>query len=390
MTSLLIVAGETSGDQLGAALVQALMAQVASVRIYGVGGDQMRRAGVETLFDIERLNAVGIAEICTKIPYGLYMARRLLQAARERGTRLVVLVDAPGFNLPFAYLAKRMGLRVVYYVSPQIWAWRQGRVKKVARRVDAMLTLFPFEVPFYTSAGVQAAYVGHPIVDRLETLPSVVQSIHSLGLDPDRQTVAVLPGSRGQEIRQLLLPMLAAVALMRQQHPTLQAVLPLAPAVNRHLVTSLLEQAAVPVTLVQGQSLEALQASQVALVASGTATLEAGLIGTPMVVLYKVHPVTELLARWLIRVPHIGLVNIVAGKQIVPELLQRQVQPHTIATHALRYLNDIEATAQTQREFARLRGILGLGGSAERAAAQVAQCLAEAAADAAPSTATGV
>jgi lipid-A-disaccharide synthase len=161
-------------------------------------------------------------------------------------------------------------------------------------------------------------------------------------------------------------------------------------AVNRHLVTSLVERTAVPVTLVQGQSLEALRASQVALVASGTATLEAGLIGTPMVVLYKVHPVTELLARWLIRVPYIGLVNIVAGKQIVPELLQRQVQPHTIATHALRYLNDVEATVHTQREFARLRGILGSGGSAERAATQVAQCLAEAVADASPSAATGV
>ncbi|MDH3599880.1 MAG: lipid-A-disaccharide synthase, partial [Candidatus Tectomicrobia bacterium] len=274
--------------------------------------------------------------------------------------------------------------------SPQIWAWRQGRVKKIVRRVDTMLTLFPFEAPFYTSAGVQAAYVGHPLVDRLETLPSVAQAISSLGLDPNRQTVAVLPGSRGQEIRQLLRPMLAAVALMQQQQPSLQAVLPLAPTVNRQLVASLIEQAAVPVTLVQGQSLEALQASQVALVASGTATLEAGLIGTPMVVLYKVHPVTEVLVRWLIRVPYIGLVNIVAGKQIVPELLQRQVQPHTIATHALRYLNNADASAQTQREFARLRGILGPGGSAERAAAQVAQCLAEAAADASPSAVTGI
>jgi lipid-A-disaccharide synthase len=388
MTSLLIVAGETSGDQLGAALVRALMAQGAPVRIYGMGGVQMRCAGVETMFDIERLNAVGIAEICTKIPYGLYMARRLLQAARERGTRLVVLVDAPGFNLPFAYLAKRMGLRVVYYVSPQIWAWRQGRVKKIARRVDTMLTLFPFEVPFYTSAGVQAAYVGHPLVDRLATLPSAAQAIRSLGLDPSRQTVAVLPGSRGQEIRQLLRPMLEAVALMRQQHASLQAVLPLAPTVDRHLVALLVEQAAVPVKLVQGRSLEALQASQVALVASGTATLEAGLIGTPMVVLYKVHPLTELLVRWLIRVPYIGLVNIVAGKQIVPELLQRQVQPHTVATHALHYLTDVEATVQTKREFARLRGMLGPGGSAERAATQVAQCLAEATAS--PSAAAGV
>lgn len=377
--SLLIVAGETSGDQLGAAVVEALSVRMPQVQVYGVAGNRMRDTGVETVFDIERLNAVGLAEVCTKIPYGLVMARRLLQTARERGTRVAVLVDAPGFNLPFAYLAKRMGLRVVYYVSPQIWAWRQSRVKKIARRVDAMLTLFPFEVPFYTSAGVNAKYVGHPLVDRLEALPSVEDATRLLPLDPAQSTVAILPGSRSQEVRQLLAPMLASVAVMRQADPLLQAILPLAPTVSHDLVTSIVEQSAVPVTIVHGQSLEALRAAKVALVAAGTATLEAGLIGTPMVILYKVHAVTAMVARLLVQVPYIGLVNIVAGKQIVPELFQQQVRPDVIAGHALRYLNNVEAAAQVKHEFTRLRGILGPGGSATRAAAEVAQYLVAAA-----------
>ena len=374
-TSLLIVAGETSGDLLGAAVIEALVARMPQVRVYGVAGNHMRETGVETVFDIGRLNAVGLAEVCTKIPYALVMARRLLQEARERGTRIVVLVDAPGFNLPFSYLAKRQGLRVVYYVSPQIWAWRQSRVKKIARRVDVMLTLFPFEVPFYTSAGVSAKYVGHPLVDRLEALPSVEQAAGSLPLDPAQPTVAILPGSRHQEVRQLLAPMLGAVAVMRQADPSLQAILPLAPTVDCDFVTSIIEQSGVSVTLVLGQSLEVLRAANVALVASGTATLEAGLIGTPMVVLYKVHELTAMLARLLVQVPHIGLVNIVAGKEIVPELVQRQVQPDVIAKYALRYLNDAEAAEQVKREFAQLRGLLGPGGSAARAAAEVAHYL---------------
>ncbi len=378
--SLLIVAGEVSGDHHGAALVRALAEYMPRAQVYGVGGAHMRAAQVETLFDIETLNAIGAIEIGTKIPQSLRMARRLLREARRRGTQVAVLIDSPGFNLPFAYLAKRAGLRVVYYVSPQIWAWRQGRVKKIARRVDLMLTLFPFEVPFYTAAGVKALYVGHPLVDRLCALPTAEQAAHDLGLDPARPTIAVLPGSRRQEIRRLLAPMLEALAVMQQQAPVLQAVLPLAPTIEAQEVAPQLSGVTVPVTVVQGHSLEALRAAQVALVASGTATLEAGLIGTPMVVMYKVHVITAMLARLLIRVPYISLTNIVADKPIVPELVQRQVRPHTIATLALRYLNDAKAAIQVKGDLARLHDILGPAGSAQRAAVQVAQCLVEASA----------
>jgi lipid-A-disaccharide synthase len=373
--SLLMVAGETSGDQHGAALVRALAEQIPQVRVYGVGGERMRHAGVETLFDIEMLNGIGLIEICAKIPQGLSMAYKLLREARRRGTQVVVLIDAPGFNLSFAALAKKAGLRVVYYISPQIWAWRPGRVKKMARRIDLMLTLFPFEVPFYTAAGVEACCVGHPLVDRLQALPAAEEARCLLGLEGGRPTVALLPGSRSSEVDRLLPPMLEAVALMRRQLPTLQVVLPRAPTIEAQAIRTLVERTDVPVTVVAAQSLVALRAAQVALVASGTATLEAGLIGTPMVVVYRVHYTTAWLARWLIRVPYISLVNIVAGKAIVPELLQEQVQPHAMAAAALPYVCDAAVASQVKSELARLRDTLGLGRSAQRAAAQVIRCL---------------
>ena len=205
---LLIIAGETSGDQHGAEMIRVLREEFPDLPIFGVGGDHLRATGVETLFDIEALNVVGLVEVLAKVPSGLLMARRLLRAARERGARVVVVIDAPGFNLPFARWAKLAGLRVVYYVSPQIWAWRQNRVRKVARRVEKMLTLFPFEVPFYAAAGVDAEYVGHPFLDRLPDLPERAHAARALELDARRPIVALLPGSRRRKWNNCLIPCL--------------------------------------------------------------------------------------------------------------------------------------------------------------------------------------
>src|SRR4030095_16873410 len=190
--------------------------------VYGLGGDYMRDAGVETLFDVQALNVVGVVEILAKVPSGLRIAYQLLRAAARRGTRVAVLIDAPGFNLTFARLAKRAGLSVVYYISPQIWAWRQSRVKRVARSVDKMLTLFPFEVPFYTAASVDAEYVGHPLLDHLHHLPVPTQAARRLGLDAQHPIIALLPGSRRQELQRLLPLMLAAFQRIQQRLPQAQ------------------------------------------------------------------------------------------------------------------------------------------------------------------------
>ena len=374
---LLLIAGEASGDQHGAAMVRVLREDFPALPIFGVGGEHLRAAGVETLFDVEALNVVGLVEVLAKIPSGLLMARRLLRTARERGARVVVLIDAPGFNLPFARWAKQAGLQVVYYVSPQIWAWRQNRVHKVARRVDKMLTLFPFEVSFYTAAGVEAEYVGHPFLDHLPGLPSRSQAARTLGLDAQRLTVALLPGSRRREVECLLEPMLAALRLIRHDLPEVQGVLPMAPTVP-DTVRSIVSGFSGALTVTDGQSLTALCAADFAFVASGTATLEAGLIGIPMVIVYRVNRLTAWLAKRLLRVPHIGLINIVAGRQVVPELLQEAVSPHTLAATALSVLQDLGEAQRIREELVALRATMGEGGSSRRAAKSVGAILRQA------------
>jgi lipid-A-disaccharide synthase len=374
---LFIIAGETSGDQHGAAMVRILRQDFPGLSIFGVGGEHLRAAGVETLFDVEALNVVGLVEVLAKIPSALLMARRLLRAARERGVRVVVLIDSPGFNLPFARWAKQAGLRVVYYVSPQIWAWRQNRVRKVARRVDKMLTLFPFEVPFYTAAGVDAEYVGHPFLDCLPGLPERSQAAQTLGLDAQRPVVVLLPGSRRREVERLLEPMLAALSLIRNSLPEVQGILPAAPTVS-DTVQQIVSGFSGALTVVHQQSLEALCAADFAFVASGTATLEAGLIGTPMVIVYQVNHLTAWLARRLVRVPRIGLINIVAGRQVVPELLQEAVSPCTMAAMALSVLQDPAEAQRIRGELTALRATMGEGGSSRRAATSVGAALRQA------------
>ena len=367
---LLIIAGETSGDQHGAEMVRALRDDFPDLPIFGVGGDHLRAAGVETLFDVEALNVVGLVEVLAKVPSGLLMARRLLRIARERGTRVVVVIDAPGFNLPFARWAKQAGLRVVYYVSPQIWAWRRNRVHKLARRVEKMLTLFPFEVPFYAAAGVDAEYVGHPFLDRLPDLPDRSHAARALGLDETRPIVALLPGSRRREVEHLLEHMLGALSLIRDRLPEVQGVLPMAPTVP-DAVAKVVSNFSGPLTVCDQQSLTALRAADFALVASGTATLEAGLIGTPMVIVYRVNRLTAWLARRLLRVPHIGLINIVAGRQVVTELLQEAVSPSAMSDSALSVLQDPAEAARIRGELTALRKTMGEGGGSRRAAASV-------------------
>ncbi len=372
---LLMVAAEASGDQHGAALVRALHERFPYLQVYGLGGDHMRAAGVDILFDVQALNVVGVVEILAKVPAGLRMAHRLLRAAACRGTRVVVLIDAPGFNLNFARLAKRAGLSVVYYISPQIWAWRQQRVKRVARYVDKMLTLFPFEVPCYTAAGVDAEYVGHPLLDRVHHLPAPAQAAQTVGLDARYPIMALLPGSRRQELRRLLPPMLAAFQRVQRRLPSLQGIIPVAPTLPMEEIQQMLRHYPIPVTVIAGQSHTALRAADVALVASGTATLEAGLIGTPMVVVYKMHPVTTWLVRRVIRIPYIGLVNIVAGRPMVPELLHEALCPQTLAALALHCLEHPEVAQHIRSELATLHHALGMGDGARRAAACVGQFL---------------
>lgn len=384
---VLIVAGEASGDHLGGGLVAAYRAAGGRAAFVGMGGAAMRAAGVDVRVDAAATAVMGAVEVLTHLPAIRRAYRTLARLLGE--VDLAILVDYPDFNFLLARAAKRAGLPVLYYVSPQLWAWRRGRVKALRERVDHLAVILPFEAPFYEAHGVPVTYVGHPLADAPRPAGDRAAARLALGLDPALPTVALLPGSRRFEVACLLPVLLGAAGRLASERagagrPRLQFVLPLASTVPRTLLDRHLARSPVPVTVVEGASAagegaaaRALAAADVACLASGTATLEAALAGTPMVIVYKVRPLTYALGRLLVRVPSIGLVNIVAGHRLVPELLQGAATPGAVAREAAALLDDRGRRAAVEAGLAEVRGRLGPPGASRRAAAIVARMLGE-------------
>jgi lipid-A-disaccharide synthase len=365
---VLMVAGEVSGDLQGAHLVEAIRQIDPEVRFFGVGGEGLERAGMKLLYPSRSLSVVGITEVLPKIRSILRALRILKQSIDHERPDLVVLIDFPDFNLRLARYAHRRNVPVVYYISPQVWAWRSGRVKQIARWVRKMIVFFPFEVPIYRDAGVDVEWVGHPLIDIAKpTLPRE-EALRRFGIDPGRRTIGLLPGSRAGEIRRLLPTLLGAAELLVKEVPTLQFVLPLASSIPRSMVLPFIERSSVPVTLVEGLTYDVMNISDLLVAASGTATLEGAIVGTPMVVIYKVSLLSYWIGRALIHVDHIGLVNLVAGKRVAPELIQKDAGPQRIAGEALRILRDPILIRQMRESMAEVRKRLGEPGAAERAA----------------------
>jgi len=371
----MIVAGEASGDRHGAGLARALRALDDSMGIYGMGGDRMREAGVEVILDAADLAVMGLTEVLGRagaIWRAFKCLKRSLQADQPRAC---VLIDFPDFNLRLARHARRMGVPVIYYVSPQVWAWRRSRVKQIARRVSKMLVIFPFEVEFYREAGVPVEYVGHPLAGAAESGAGRTETLERFGLDPERRAIALLPGSRRAEVRLLLPPMLRAAEILRSRHPMLQFLLPLAPTLRESDVDPIRRESTVPVRVVRAEIDITARASDLAVVASGTATLEVGLAGTPMIIIYRTNPLTYLVARTLVSVEMIGMANIIAGEKVAPELIQGEASPENIACEAFRILEDPGAMESMSAGLTKVRERLGEGGGAERAARAVMQVL---------------
>jgi lipid-A-disaccharide synthase len=320
---------------------------------------------------VTRLAVVGGSEAVRRVPALYRTYRQLVSRLKEEPPRAVVLIDFPEFNLRVARQAKRFGIPVIYFIPPQVWAWRQGRVRVIARLATSVLVVFPFEVPLYEAAGARVKFVGHPLLDALAAPPARRESRGTLGMPAETTLVGLLPGSRREEVLRLLPEMLRAAALIRGARPDVQFVLAPAPTVDGTLVLSLLAGAPVPVPVATGRAYEVMAASDVLLVASGTATLEAALIGTPMVVCYRVSRVSQLIGRLLLRTPWISLVNIVAGRAVVPELLQDDATGGRMAAEALRLLGSPEALGTQRAAFAEVRGKLGTAGVGERAALSV-------------------
>ncbi len=369
--SLMIVAGEASGDLHGATLARHLRRLAPAVSLTGMGGPRMAAAGVGLLSDVTRLAVVGSSEAVRRVP-ALYRAyRQLVSRLKEEPPHALVLIDFPEFNLTLARKAKRLGLPIIYFIPPQVWAWRRGRVRLIARLITCVLVVFSFEVSLYESAGARVRFVGHPLLDRLASPPTRRESRASLGISAEATLVGLLPGSRREEVERLLPEMIGAAVRIRDTRPGVRFVLALAPTVDRVLVNSLLATAPVEVEVAAERTYEVMAASDLLLVASGTATLEAALIGTPMVVCYRVSRVSQLIGRLVLRTPWISLPNIVAGRAVVPELLQDKASGAGLAGEALRLLDSPTALEAQQAAFSEIRTRLGTAGVGERAALSV-------------------
>jgi lipid-A-disaccharide synthase len=372
---LLLVAGEASGDLHGGNLARALLAQQPTLQLLGVGGRRMREAGVELLFDIRDLAVVGAVEALHSLRTLWTVYHTLLNEVERTPVAAVLLIDFPGFNLKLAKAMAQRGIPVLYYIAPQVWAWHPGRVKKIRRWVRKLFVILPFEAALYHEAGVDAEFVGHPLLDLVPTSSTKADACTRCGLDPAAPVVGILPGSRRSELQYLLRPMLDAAAQIHAQVATAQFILPLAETLQPADVQEALETVPLPVRLVQRQTYEVMQAADVLLVASGTATLETALIGTPMVIVYKAHLLTYLLARLVMRVICIGLPNVIAGRAIVPELWQYHVTAENMAAQALALLTRPERATAMRTELATLRSQLGSPGVPERVASGILRYL---------------
>lgn len=362
----MLSAGETSGDVHGAALCRALTARAPGVRLCGLGGPRMAAAGVELIADVTGAAAIGTSEVVGRLPRIFRAYRALKAAVRDRRPAVLVLVDFPEFNLRLARTARRLGVSVVYFIPPQVWAWRRGRLRTIRDRVSLVLSIFPFEAALYRAGGVPAEFVGHPVLDALGSAPTRIDARKQLAVGDGTLLIGLLPGSRTREIEEMTPLLRAAAALIVRARPGVRFAVGLAPGIDPAAVAARFGRD-VPVSLLSDRTHTLMRAADLLVVTSGTATLEAALLGTPMVVAYRASPLTVWMGRLLSRVPWISLVNLALGRAVVPELW-RDVTPAAVAAEVLRALA-VPAALDAQREaFAELAGQLGAAGVADRAA----------------------
>jgi lipid-A-disaccharide synthase len=364
----MIIAGEASGDLYGACLAAEMRRQEPTIRFFGMGGDRMRGEGVETLINADDMAVMGLVEVVAHAR-AIYRAYSRLKAILlSEPPELLILIDYQEFNQILARVAKKAGVRVLFFISPQFWAWRPGRVKKMARIVDHMAVLFPFEVAPYEREGVPVTFVGHPLLDIVHPSLERGEAQQQFRLDPSRRTVGLFPGSRRSEIRLQFEEIVGAAKLLNERFPGLQFILPLAPSLNRQDLELALSAAGVECLVVEGQVYDVMQVCDAAIAVSGTVTLELTLIGVPMVIIYRVSPFTYHVGKLLVKIEHMGICNIVSGERIVPELLQDEVTSERIAREIGRMLTDEAYLTTMKKKLVHVRSLLGSGGCLQRVA----------------------
>jgi lipid-A-disaccharide synthase len=365
---IMIVAGEASGDLHGGDLAREIAARSPSSELFGIAGEKMRAAGVGAIVRMEDIHGLGLSELASTIGRTIGAFRMLRRVIRREKPDLVILIDYAEFNLILSGTARRAGVPVLYYITPQVWAWRRGRIEKLVDRADRLAVVLPFEAELFRRAGERVSFVGHPLLDRVAPASSRAETLKRHGFSPSARLIAILPGSRRAEVRYLLDPMVKAARIIARDHG-LEVALALAPTLNRDELAAMGRSDLSGVRIIENDTYSIVAASQLALVASGTATLETALLGCPEVIAYKVSPLTYILGRMLVTgVDFIGMPNILAGRQIVPELIQGEVTAENLVRAAEPILSDA-LRAETVTALSALREKLGAPGAAARVAA---------------------
>lgn len=367
---LFISAGEPSGDLHGAELIAALRKKYPGLEAFGQGGPKMAQVGFDAVSRIEALSIMGFGEVVSKFPKILKALNALVSEARKRRPVAAVLIDFPDFNLRIARKMKKMGIPVIYYITPQIWAWRKGRVRLIRKLIDRVLVIFPFEVDFFRKHDIEATYVGHPFTHTVKKCADEKAFFREVGLDPKKRTLAVLPGSRGQEQRRHL-PIIASA--IRRLRGDLQYVVPLPHEDHIPLIRSFLDPLGIAWAPAVNRTCDALSVSCAAIVTSGTATVETALLEIPMVVIYRVNRLTAHIGRLLIDAPYIAMVNVIAGRGVVRELIQWDLSPEALAEEVQKLIEDEKYRAKIIRGLREMRTLLGTENAAENAAAEIAR-----------------
>lgn len=352
---IFIIAGEASGDNHGAKLVKEIKRQAPTCSFMGIGGSELKAEGVDIIIDANQLSVVGVSEVLGQLSVILAALKKVKQTLKTQRPDLVILIDFPDFNLRVAKAAKQLGIKVLYYISPQLWAWRSGRIKTIKKYVDHMAVVFPFEVDLYQRHQVPVTYVGHPLANTVTSHLTALEARQAFQLEPDNYTVGLFPGSRKGEISRLLPTILVAAKRLKQKQPTVQFILPLASSIPESLITPYLSNFDFAVKIVKQRTYDVMRACDAAIIASGTVTLEAALMQLPMVVIYKISQISYLLGKWLIKIPYISLANIVAEEYVVPELIQGAANPSTIADKIEKLLVDSAFQAELRQHLTKVK-----------------------------------
>jgi lipid-A-disaccharide synthase len=370
MDPILIVAGESSGERYGAGLVREFRKLHPEARFFGIGGKQMSAEGVEVLFPMEHLAVMGIFEVISQIPRIRRIFRHIVREAVSRRPAAAVLIDSPDFNLRLARKLKKAGIPVLYYISPTVWAWRRGRLKAVRKHVARMMLIFPFEEEIYKAEDIPAAYIGHPLLERVKADLTREEFFAGYGLDPGKKLVVLLPGSRKSEMRSHAPVLAETVERIRGSVPA-EFVLVLAESLERPELDKAFPGGIRGLRIIDSDGYSAMAAADIVLSACGTATLEAALLGTPVVAFYRVSPLTYYAGRRFVRIRHYSIVNILAGKPVIPELIQGEFTAGNLARETIKVLGSDEIRAEMKDEFKKIRKGLGDGRASENAALEL-------------------